>query len=107
MLIGTSKISHGLEEHISSFEDFMEYARSLVPQEFRHNEALINNQAYFNAMTLRKLNSVSWDLKKDLIEIVMRNITVSGYTDVVIDIEAIYDYVNKSRVDKFWRKLNG
>ena len=106
MLIGTSKISHGLEEHISSFEDFMNFARSLVPQEFRHNEALVHNQAYFNAMTLRKSQSISWDKKKDLIETVMKNISVSGYTDVVIDIEAIYDYVDKERVDKFWRKFN-
>ena len=107
MLIGTSKVSHGLEEHISSVEDFMDYARGLVPQEFRHNEALIHNQAYFNAMSLRKSQNVPWEVKKELIEIVMKNITVSGYTDVVIDIEAIYDYVDKNRVDKFWRKLNG
>lgn len=107
MLIGTSRISHGLEEHVNSFEDFMDFARSLVPQEFRHNEALIHNQAYFNVMTLRKSPNVSWDVKKELIEVVMKNITVSGYTDVVIDIEAIYDYVNKERIDKFWRKFNG
>ena len=107
MLIGTSKISHGLESHISSYEDFMEFARSLVPQEFRHNLALINNQAYFNAMTLRKSANVPWDKKKDIIEVVMRNITVSGYTDVIIDIESIYDYVDSNRVERFWRKFNG
>lgn len=107
MMIGTSNLSYGLEEHINSFEDFMEFAKSLVPQEFRHNDVLVNNQAYFNAMTLRKLNSVSWEAKKELIETVMKNITVSGYTDVVIEIEAIYDYVDMNRVNKYWRKFNG
>lgn len=37
----------------------------------------------------------------------MKNITVSGYTDVVIDIESINDFVDMNRVDKFWRKFNG
>lgn len=107
MLIGTSKISNGLERHIDSYEDFMEYAKSLVPQEYRHNTALIHNQAYFNAMTLRKATYIPWEKKKELLETVMKSITVSGYTDVIIDIDAIYDYVDNKRVDKFWRKLNG
>lgn len=107
MLIGTSKISHDLEKHITSLEDFMGYARSLVPQEFRHNEALVHNQAYYNAMVLRKSVNVAWDKKKEIIETVMKSITVSGYTDVVIDIESINDFVDMNRVDKFWRKFNG
>ena len=68
MLIGTSKISNGLERHIDSYEDFMKYAKSLVPQEFRHNTALIHNQAYFNAMTLRKATYIPWEKKKELLD---------------------------------------
>lgn len=96
MIVGTSKIDDlELSKHIDSTDDFKQYCISLVPEEFRHLEAIISNQMYICCLYLRRSNRVSWDIKKDIINEVLREVHIVGCTNELINVTEILMYLER------------
>lgn len=106
MLLGKSDVDIiELRKHMVDYETYCAYCDSLIPEEFRHVKELCDNQRYYCAMNIRKSEDIPWDKKKDLIVTVMSNVTVTGLTDMCIDIETLKPYMGRARMEKFFRRL--
>lgn len=102
MLVGKASIKMDeLERHSRSAEELTEYADSLVPEEFRHNLSICYNQRYLCCVHLRKSARVSWDRKKEVIDKVLAECRIVGYTDSLIEISRLYMYVDLECVMKY------
>ncbi|MBQ2885857.1 MAG: hypothetical protein IJE43_19200 [Alphaproteobacteria bacterium] len=96
MIVGTSNvIKSEMAKHVKSLTDFKQYCKSLVPEEFRHIDAIVNNQQYLCCLVLRKDNNVSWSIKKDLIDAVMRETKIVGCTNELINIADILFFLER------------
>lgn len=102
MLVGRSGIKMDeLERNVHSAEELIEYADSLVPEEFRHNEKICSNQRYLCCMHLRKSGKISWDRKKEIIDKVLKGCMITGYADSLVEVSRIYMYVDLKKVLKY------
>lgn len=96
MIVGTSIIDDlELSKHIKSVNDFKEYCISLVPKEFQHLQAIINNQLYICCLHLRRNDRVSWDVKKEIINEVLREVHIVGCTNELINVTDILMYLER------------
>jgi len=102
MIVGTSSVDEQeLSRHVDTITEFYAYCDSLVPREFRHNKKIRDNQRYVCALMIRKNNEIKWDRKKYLINQVMRESKVTGYTDTLHDVEEIFEFASKKLMDKY------
>ena len=105
MLVGMCDLAMiHVEEHLSSVDDFLEYADSLVPEDFRHHQAIIDNQRYVCCLVLRKNKLVPWDIKKPIIKEVMQDIKVTGYVDSLIEVTSLFGYSDRNTILKYGGK---
>lgn len=96
MIVGTSKIDTiELAKHTKSCDDFKEYCISLVPEQFRHLQVVVNNQIYICCLYLRRCNNVDWSRKKEIIKSVLEEVHVVGCTNELIDIGDIIMYLER------------
>ena len=106
MLVGKSNIElHDLLKHIQNAETFTEYCDSLVPSEFRHVQAIIDNQRYLCCLMLRQAKTVDWSVKSQIIENVMCDIKIIGFTDMIIEVNTLFGLADKERILQFGRKV--
>lgn len=104
MLVGVININiNELARHTQSVDSFKSYSDSLVPIEFRHNQAILSNQLYLCCVTLRKSDNVPWDIKKPLVNEVMNNLSIVGYADSLVEVRQLYSVVNMDEVRKYMR----
>lgn len=102
MVIGVIDICKSkLVGHIGSVEEFIAYCDALVPQEFRHVEAIVGNQRYLCCITLRSMGNVPWDKRKEIISAVLRDTRIVGYTDTLIEAESLLRMSDIKRVRAF------
>lgn len=105
MLVGKSDVNMSeLVKHTKSSEEFLNYSDSLVPEDFKHNKSIIDNQRYLCCLLLRSYSGVSWDIKKKLLDEVMPAIRIVGYTDALIDVNSLFGLVNKGKLLKYKKK---
>lgn len=98
MLVGRADVrAHEIVRHIGSVEEFKEYALQLVPTEFQHVQAIVDNQLYLCCLVLRK-SDIAWSVKSSIISEVMSNVRVVGYTDVVIEASMLWKMIDKEKV---------
>lgn len=104
MLVGKINIDvEKLKKNTYSKEMFCAYCDSLVPAEFRHRKEIINNQRYICCLVMRNSKLISWDVKKPLINEVMKGLRITGYTDTLLEVGSLFDYTDVKRVNKFRR----
>lgn len=103
MIIGSMQVEvQELRKYLSSVPVFREYAKSLVPEEYRHIKEIVDNQVYYNLLVLRKTESIHWQVKKELIIEIANSVKLTGLIDKVFDIAALEHCVNEERVRKFY-----
>lgn len=84
-----------------SVETFLEFSDSLVPKAFSGCNAIINNQRYLCCVKLRKIDSVSWDVKRQLLDKVLSNLSIIGYMDELVEVEKLCSIVNMYKVQEY------
>lgn len=105
MLVGKCDVAlQELEYRAKNAEEFKKYSDSLVPEDFRHIIAILNNQRYVCCLILRTSKIIPWDVKSTCINNVMRDIQIIGYTDMLIEIDMLLGMINKERIEKIWKK---
>lgn len=106
MLVGKSYVElHDLVRHTKDVDMFKEYCDSLVPSEFKHVQAIIDNQRYLCCLVLRQAKTVDWDKKSQIIESVMRDIKIIGFTDTVVEVSTLFGLADKERILQYGRKV--
>lgn len=96
MIVGTSKIStKDLIKYATSVESFKEYCVSLIPEEYRHLQVIVNNQVYICCLCLRKCEAVSWDVKKQILDKCLQDIRIVGCTNALIDFTDVLMYIGR------------
>lgn len=105
MLVGKADIDlRELEVRAGDKDKFLDYVDSLVPIDFKHIPSIVSNQRYICCQLLRTSNKVSWEVKKDLIDSIMLQISIVGYTDSLIEANTLFGVINKDKVLKYRRK---
>lgn len=96
MIVGTTKVEvSDLVKHTKSVDDFRNYCIHLVPDKYRHLQAVVNNQIYICCLCLRKCDAVAWDTKKEILRKCMQDIRIVGCTNELIDFDDILMYVGR------------
>ena len=102
MIIGTVQVSEEiLALKAKDPEVFKQYCRSLVPEEYRHVQAIVDNQIYYCCLLLRASKQISWDEKRNLLNKVMWDLKITGFTGSLIEAKSLLDYANVQRVKAF------
>lgn len=90
MLVGSKDINlDDLKVASSSDRQLEEYAISLVPKCIRHMEKVIDNQKYLLALYLRDMSSISYTIRKQRCENLIKGISITGVINTVIDFEDV------------------
>ena len=107
MIVGRSDVSIlEVERHSKDVKTFIQFADSLIPQEFRNVLAIQQNQRYLCCLILRKSKSISWDKKEALITEVLAQVRITGFVDNIISAEDIWTFVDKEKLNKHIRRLD-
>lgn len=107
MLVGKSNINDvDIRKHCRSYEDYCKFCDSLVPEAYRHKVEIIMNQRYYCALLMRKSSIISWDIKKDLINVIMEKNQVTGFTDTVLEVGLLEDYIDDRKMKKYDRRFS-
>lgn len=106
MIVGQSLVDEKeLSRHLSSYEEFIEYCDELVPNGYRHRQDICMNQRYYCALLIRKNKLISWDVKKDLLNTIMSNNKVIGFTNAVIDVSLLNSFIDERRMMRYDRRF--
>lgn len=104
MIVGNSNITiEDVVNHSRSYEELIEYSDSQIPIEWRHITEIVNNQRYVCALLLRKSN-VKWDKKKPIIDRIMSEVTIVGYTNTLYDAKAIWGELDVKEVQSYYER---
>jgi len=102
LLVGNSKVTVlDIERNCWDVDSFIKYSDSLIPEEFRSVQAIVDNQRYLNCLLLRKSKKLSFEQKNKILNEIMKNISIVGYCNEVEDISAVYSLVNEKLVSKY------
>lgn len=106
MIVGQSLINEAeLAKHLSSYEEFCNYCDNLIPNGYRHRIDISMNQRYYCALLIRKNKYITWDIKKDLINTIMANNKVTGFTNSVIDVSLLSSFIDERRMMRYDRRF--
>lgn len=99
VIVGTIHVDEKLlVKSADTVSHFCEYCEGLVPEEYRHVRAIVENQQYYCCLLLRRVDSLSWSRKREIIDGVMKGIKIVGYTDSLIEAAGLAQYVDVDRL---------
>lgn len=106
MIVGTANINiDELLKHVLDEQELIDYIDSLIPPLFREVEKIRMNQRYLCAMQIRNSLAIEWGKKKEVAEFLESDIEVTGYTDSLLEIEAIYDGCNHEKLNEYMSNM--
>lgn len=104
MIVGNSNLSiEDVTNHSNSYEELIEFSDLQIPEEWRHVQAIIDNQRYVCALLLRK-SSLKWDKKKPIIDRIMSEVSVVGYSDTLYDAKTIWSEISREGVRNYYER---
>jgi hypothetical protein len=102
MIVGTRIVPLGrLNEASRSVQSLIEFSRELVPRPIRHIDAVVDNQRYLVAVTLRKVKSIPYSKKSELCDGLLEGVTVRGVVNEIYDFEDLLRSVNTKKLHKY------
>lgn len=105
MIVGTTEVKVEQVEKVShSVSEFISFAESLVPEEFRQCKAIVDNQKYICCLILRKSKLLDWDKKNRIIEEVLKDTRVMGNANELVSITKIYSLIDREVVSEYLRR---
>ena len=104
MIVGNSSLSvEDVVNHSGSYEELVQFSDSQIPDEWKHIQAIVDNQRYVCALLLRR-SSVKWEHKKGIIDRIMSEVTILGYPNVLYDTKAIWGEISRDGVKKYYER---
>lgn len=105
MIVGNGSITIAdVESHSASADVLIEYSDSLIPEEYKHIKEIRDNQRYLCCLLLRQSSTVPWDRKKEILDRVLYDTRITGFTDSVVEARSVWDFVDRSRLEMYRRK---
>lgn len=96
MIIGSDKLDYNaLRRYVNNKTGLLEYARSLVPMWAQHIPSIFDNQRYYVALNLRKVTSLNYATRKDMIETLVKDIHIRGAVSGFVTIHDVINETNK------------
>ena len=96
MIVGSKVVNDAeLSKHVGSVSDFKDYCKELVPVEFRHLQAVINNQIYLCCLYVRRSNRIDWETKKKILNDALRDVHIVGCTNELLNVSDILMYIER------------
>lgn len=80
-----------------------EYAKSLIPEELRHNDSLVANQLYYIYTDVAKDTSLSMEVRKELADTLMYRIKIVGYLNSFVPITDMIRFVNRNKLERLYK----
>ena len=101
MIVGSKNINKSeLTKYVSSVSKLIEYSDSLVPEYLRYRKEILFNQRYIVALSVREIQSISYNDRVALLDNFLRDTYITGVVDRIYDIEDLFDYVDKEEVER-------
>lgn len=105
MIVGTTNINtHEALKHLKTHEEFNKYAKSIIPKFFGVVPEIVDNQKYLILLSIRKDNTIPWDVKKPILKEFMQGIKIIGYTDTLIDYDTVMSMCDIDVLKAYGRK---
>lgn len=104
MIIATNVFD--MKKVVSLSEDYdglCNYIRSLMPERYKHIDAIYHNTRYYLNLEVLKASDISMEKKVSLSEKLTKNIRVVGYMDVYITCKDLERKINMKKVEQYYR----
>lgn len=90
----------------NNHEALMEYINSLMPERYRHVDALLSNQRYFINCDMYGHTEYSLEAKKELSDALMLNVRVAGYIGTFVTVGELESFVSQKAVQRYREREN-
>lgn len=87
MVIGSSKVLESELRKLRCYDDFVLKAKSLIPEPYRENRQIIDNQVYYLCLLYNRLIFSDNKRKRELLNNVLGKVFIKGYLDEVIELK--------------------
>lgn len=104
MIIATDEFD--MRKVVSLADDYdalCEYIHSLVPERYKHQDAIYHNTRYYLNLEVLKAKDITMEKKTSLSQKLTRNIRVVGYMDVYITCKDLERKINMKKVEQYYR----
>lgn len=81
-------------------DKIVEYVENMVPRILPLKE-IKDNQRYYVSLLIRKNSNISYSLREEVCDLLLKDITVSGNQNTILDIDEIMSQCNMSRLIKY------
>lgn len=104
MIIATDKFDMKKVVSLSeNYEGLCEYVHSLIPERYKHIDAIYHNTRYYLNLEVLKSKDITMDKKTSISKKLTKNIRVVGYMDVYITCKDLERKVNMKKVEQYHR----
>ena len=88
MIIGTTSVDTKVLSNLVPHKyKFINYAKSLIPEEYRGNVIIQANQVYYNCMLLNKTKSIDYRKLRSFQRDVLKDTFIVGYLDQIVALD--------------------
>lgn len=102
MIIGTREVDL---QRVIKLKDTPEllykYVESLVPELYKHVPAIVHNQRYYIGTLILQDKHIPMNMKREINDILVKNVHVNGYLGVFIDCNDLEGYINMNVVQRY------
>lgn len=101
MIIGSKEIDYvKIKNLCAKPEELLQYCDSLVPAELRHQHAIVMNQRYYVALSIRQIKTLPYIVKKSASEYLLKEVSVTGVINVVYDYNDLLQHCDIVKLEK-------
>lgn len=106
MIIATDDVDIKKVVNMSGDSDKLcTYVKSLVPERYRHIDAIYHNTRYYINLLVLKSDDISLEKKSALSKLLTRNIRVVGYMGVYITCKDLERKISMKKVNKYHEEV--
>jgi hypothetical protein len=88
MIIGTTLVDvRKLISLVPHKYKFINYAKSIIPEDYRENTTIQANQVYYNCMLLNKTKSIDYRKLRSFQKDVLKDTFIVGYLDQIVALD--------------------
>lgn len=96
MIVGTTDIDYeAIKSFIGKPDELVLYAESLIPVWARHIKCLAHNQRFYIAIHLRKMLTIPYKTRMELVNELVKDISIQGIVSSFTSITEILDSCDK------------
>jgi hypothetical protein len=85
-----------------NYEELCNYVKTLVPDRYKHIDAIYHNTRYYINMCVLKNTSIPMERKLQVSKYLTKGIRVVGYTDTYITCSELEKRINMNKVNKYY-----